>query len=112
MGPISNFHNCVLTIKRELQSTKVTIPKEKEFSMTEKTVKISITTEITAKKIKREISVDAGCLDSEMIKLKVDVIREAILGELEVIDDLIREREAKGRKNFGREKHQVITAVG
>ena len=79
MGPISNFHNCVLTIKRELQSTKVTIPKEKEFSMTEMTVKISITTEINAKTIKREISVDAGCLDSEMIKLKVDVIREAIM---------------------------------
>ena len=46
--------------------------------MTEKTVKIRITTEINAKTIKREISVDAGILDSEMIELKVDVIREAI----------------------------------
>ena len=80
--------------------------------MTEKTVNISITTEINGKAIKREISAEAACLDGEMIKLMVEMIREAITGGLEAIDDQIREREAKGWKNLGREKHRVITAVG
>jgi hypothetical protein len=98
--------------KRELQSNKVTTPKEKEFSMTEKTVNISITTEINGKGIKREITAETASLDGEMIKLMVEVIREAITGGLEAIDDQIREREAKSWKNLGREKHRVITAVG
>ena len=80
--------------------------------MTEKTVNISITTEINGKAIKREISAEAASLDGEMIKLMVEMIREAITGGLEAIDDQIREREAKGWKNLGREKHRVITAVG
>jgi len=98
--------------KRELQSNKVWTPKEKEFSMTEKTVNISITTEINGKAIKREIPAEAASLDGEMIKIMIEMIREAITGGLEAIDDQIREREAKGWKNLGREKHRVITAVG
>jgi hypothetical protein len=82
--------------KRELQSNKVTRPKEKEFSMTAKTVNISITTEINNKAIKREISAEAANLDGEMIKLMVQFLREAIAEGLEAIDDQIREREAKG----------------
>ncbi len=39
-------------------------------------------------------------------------MRKAIAEGLEAIDDQIREREAKGWKNLGREKHHVITAVG
>jgi len=80
--------------------------------MTEKTVNISITTEINNKAIKREISAEAASLDGEMIKVMVQLIREAIAGGLEAIDDQIREREAKDWKNLGREKHRVITAVG
>jgi len=80
--------------------------------MTEKTVNISITTEINGKGIKREITAETASLDGEMIKLMVEVIREAITGGLEAIDDQIREREAKSWKNLGREKHRVITAVG
>ena len=80
--------------------------------MTEKTVKISITTEINAKTIKREISVDAGCLDSEMIKLKVDVIREAIIGGLEeTIIKYEKEKQKVGRilgeKNTGLSQQSV-----
>ena len=80
--------------------------------MTEKTVNISITTEINGKGIKREITAETASLDGEMIKLMVEVIREAITGGLEAIDDQIREREAKSWKNLGREKHRLITAVG
>ena len=80
--------------------------------MTEKTVKISITAEINGKAITREKSAEAASLDGEMIKLMVEMIREAITGGLEAIDDQIREREAKSWKNLGREKHRVITAVG
>ncbi len=80
--------------------------------MTEKTVNISITTEINNKAIKREISAEAASLDGEMIKLMVELIREAIAGALEAIDDQIREREAIDWKKLVREKHQVITAVG
>jgi hypothetical protein len=80
--------------------------------MTEKTVNISITTEINNKAIKREISAEAASLDGEMIRLMFELIREAIARGLEAIDDQIREREAKGWKNLGREKHHVITAVG
>jgi hypothetical protein len=98
--------------KRELQSNKVTTTEEKEFSMTEKTVDISITTEINGKAINRELKVEAARLDGELIKVMVEMIRETIAGGLEAIDDQIREREAKGWKNLGREKHRVITAVG
>jgi len=80
--------------------------------MTEKTVNISITTEINGKAINREIRAEAARLDGEMIKIMVEMIRETIAGGLEAIDDQIREREAKGWKNLGREKHRVITAVG
>ncbi len=79
--------------------------------MTEKTVKISITAEINGKALTREKSAEAASRDGEMIKLMVELIREAIAGALEAIDDQIREREAKGWKNLGREKHHVITSV-
>jgi len=44
--------------------------------------------------------------------MNVQLMREAIAGGLEAIDDQIREREAKGWKNLRREKHHVITTVG
>ena len=50
--------------------------------MTEKTVKISITTEINGKAIKREIRAEAAGLDGEMIKMMVEMIRETIAGGL------------------------------
>ncbi len=80
--------------------------------MTEKTVHISITTEINGKTIKREITPEAAQLDGEMVKMMIEMGKEAIAGGLEAIDDQIREREAKDWKNLGRERHRVITAVG
>jgi hypothetical protein len=80
--------------------------------MTEKTVQISITTKINGKAISREITAEASNLDGEMIKMMIEVLKEAITGGLEAIDDQIREREAKDWKNLGREKHRVITALG
>ena len=80
--------------------------------MTEKTVNISITTEINGEAIKREITAEASSLDGEMIRVMVQLMREAITGGLEAIDNQIREKETKGWKNLGREKHRVITAVG
>ena len=80
--------------------------------MTEKTVSISITTEINGKAVKREITAEAATLDSEMIKMLVQLLRETVVRGLESIDDQIRESGAKGWKNLGREKHRVITAVG
>ncbi len=73
--------------------------------MTEKTVKISITAEINGQAIKRKISTKAASLDGEMIKLMVEMIRKATVGGLEAIDDQIREKDARGWKNLGREKH-------
>jgi len=80
--------------------------------MTEKTVHISITTEINGKTIRREITPEAADLDGEMVKMMIEMGKEAIAGGLEAIDDQIREREANGWKNLGRERHRVITAVG
>ena len=80
--------------------------------MTEQTVHISITTEINGKAVNREIQAAAGSLDGELIKLMSEMIRETIRGGLEAIDDQIREGEASGWKNLGREKRRVITAVG
>jgi hypothetical protein len=80
--------------------------------MTEKTVKISITTEINGKAVNREVKAEAGSLDGELIKIMSEMIRETIRGGLEAIDDQIREGEASGWKNLGREKRRVITAVG
>ena len=80
--------------------------------MTEKTVQISITTKINGKATSKEITAEASNLDGEMIKMMIEVLKEAITGGLEAIDDQIREREAKDWKNLGREKHRVITAVG
>ena len=80
--------------------------------MTEKTVTISITTEVNGKALKREISVGTASIDGEMIKLMSEMMRTTITEGLEAIDDQIREREAKDWKNLGREKHRVITAIG
>ena len=80
--------------------------------MTEKTVDISITTEINGKAVNREVKAEAGSLDGELIKIMYEMIRETITGGLEAIDDQIREGEASGWKNLGREKRRVITAVG
>ena len=80
--------------------------------MTEKTVRISITTEINGKVVNREIEAEAGSLDGELIKIMFEMIRETIRGGLEAIDDQIREGEASDWKNLGREKRRVITAVG
>jgi hypothetical protein len=80
--------------------------------MTEKTVDISITTEINGKVVNREIEAEAGSLDGELIKIMFEMIRETIRGGLEAIDDQIREGEASDWKNLGREKRRVITAVG
>ena len=80
--------------------------------MIEKTVTISITTEVNGKALKREISVGTASIDGEMIKLMSEVMRTTIAEGLEAIDDQIREREAKDWKNLGREKHRVITAIG
>lgn len=80
--------------------------------MTEKTVRISITTEINGKSANREIKAEAGSLDGELIKIMYEMIRETMRGGLEAIDDQIREGEASGWKNLGREKRRVITAVG
>ena len=80
--------------------------------MTEKTVQISITTKINGTAINREITAEAASLDGEMIKLMIEVLKEAITGGLEAIDDQIRAREAKSWQNLGMEKHLVITAVG
>jgi len=66
--------------------------------MTEKTVNISITTEINNKAIKRGISAEAASLDGQMIELMIELMREAIAEGLEAIDDQIRELEAKGWK--------------
>lgn len=80
--------------------------------MTEKTVEIIITTEINGKAIKKDVKAEAANLDGEMIKLMVEITREAVAEGLGAIDDQIRERQAKSWKNLGREKHRVITAVG
>jgi hypothetical protein len=86
--------------------------RKKEFSMTEKTVTISITTEVNGKALKQEISVGSAGLDGELIKMMADLMRTIIAAGLEAIDDQIREREAKDWKNLGREKHRVLTAMG
>ena len=80
--------------------------------MTENAVNIIITTEINGKAVKREITAEAATLDGEMIKVLIQMLREALARGLETIDDHIRESGAKGWKNLGREKHRVITAVG
>lgn len=80
--------------------------------MTEKTVTISITTEVNGKALKQEISVGSAGLDGELIKMMADLMRTIIAEGLEAIDDQIREREAKDWKNLGREKHRVLTAMG
>ncbi|MGB5922587.1 MAG: ISLre2 family transposase [Syntrophobacteria bacterium] len=80
--------------------------------MTEKTVTISITTEVNGKALKQEISVGSAGLDGELIKMMADLMRTIIAAGLEAIDDQIREREAKDWKNLGREKHRVLTAMG
>ena len=80
--------------------------------MTEKTVNISITTEINGKAVKREVKAEAVSLDGELIKIMFEMIRETIRGGLEAIDDQIREGATSGWKNLGREKRRVITAVG
>lgn len=80
--------------------------------MTEKTVEISITTEINGKTINRETKAAAGSLEGELIKVMYEMIRETIKGGMEAIDDQIREGAARGWKNLGREKRRVITAVG
>ena len=59
--------------------------------MTEKTVSISITTEINGKAVNREIEAEAGSLDGALIKIMFETIRETIRGGLEAIDDQIRE---------------------
>ena len=66
--------------------------------MTEKTVNINRTTEINNEAIKREISAEGASLDGEMIKLMIELMREAIAEGLEAIYDQIQEREAKGWK--------------
>jgi hypothetical protein len=58
------------------------------------------------------VKAEAGSLDGELIKIMSEMIRETIRGGLEAIDDQIREGEASGWKNLGREKRRVITAVG
>ena len=80
--------------------------------MTEKTVTISITTEVNGKAHKQEISVGSAGLDGELIKIMAELMRTIIAEGLEAIDDQIREREAKDWKNLGREKHRVLTAMG
>ena len=80
--------------------------------MTEKTVTISITTEVNGKALKQEISVGSAGLDGELIKMMAELMRTIIAEGLEAIDDQIREREAKDWKNLGREKHRVLTAMG
>ena len=80
--------------------------------MTEKTVTISITTEVNGKAHKQEISVGSAGLDGELIKIMAELMRTIITEGLEAIDDQIREREAKDWKNLGREKHRVLTAMG
>ena len=80
--------------------------------MTEKTVTISITTEVNGKAHKQEISVGSAGLDGELIKMMTELMRTIIAEGLEAIDDQIREREAKDWKNLGREKHRVLTAMG
>ena len=80
--------------------------------MTEKTVTISITTEVNGKAHKQEISVGSAGLDGELIKMMTELMRTIIAAGLEAIDDQIREREAKDWKNLGREKHRVLTAMG
>ena len=80
--------------------------------MTEKTVTISITTEVNGKALKQEISVGSAGLDGELIKMMTELMRTIIAEGLEAIDDQIREREAKDWKNLGREKHRVLTAMG
>ena len=80
--------------------------------MTEKTVTISITTEVNGKAHKQEISVGSAGLDGELIKMMAELMRTIIAEGLEAIDDQIREREAKDWKNLGREKHRVLTAMG
>jgi hypothetical protein len=56
--------------------------------MTEKTVKISITTEINGKAVNREVKAEAGSLDGELIKIMSEMIRETIRGGLEAIDEI------------------------
>ena len=80
--------------------------------MTEKTVTISITTEVNGKAHNQEISVGSAGLDGELIKIMAELMRTIITEGLEAIDDQIREREAKDWKNLGREKHRVLTAMG
>mgnify|MGYP001827065618 FL=1 len=80
--------------------------------MTEKTVTISITTEVNGKAHKQEISVGSAGLEGELIKMMAELMRTIMAAGLEAIDDQIREREAKDWKNLGREKHRVLTAMG
>ena len=80
--------------------------------MTERTVEISITVKIKDKKIEREIKAEVNCLDEEIKKAMDEIMKEVMVSALEVIDDEIREREAKEWKNLGREKHRIKTMVG
>ena len=80
--------------------------------MTEKTVQISITTKINRTAISTEITAEAVSLDGEMIKLMIEVLKEAITGGLEAIDNQIRERETKSWQNLGSEKHRGSQQLG
>jgi len=54
--------------------------------MTEKTVTISITTEVNGKAHKQEISVGSAGLDGELIKMMAELMRTIIAEGLEAID--------------------------
>jgi hypothetical protein len=117
-GTVSYFHIRVFTKRENSNLIRFTTTEEKEFSMTEKTVKISITTEINGKAVNREVKAEAGSLDGELIKIMSEMIRETIRGGLEAIDDkrrVYRDGEGKRRKPLdemvGLERYQRETNV-